>query len=73
MNSSVYKFIATHTLVECGDLPPGIARSGEVPTQYIPCDDNDCAALPHMLKLAVGAKVMLRRNILCEDGLVNGA
>jgi hypothetical protein len=73
VNSSVYKFIATHTLVECGDLPPGIARSGEVPTQYIPCDDNDCAGLPHMLKLAVGAKVMLRRNILCEDGLVNGA
>ena len=26
----------------------------------------------HTLKLAVGATVMLRRNILCEDGL-NGA
>ena len=25
-----------------------------------------------MLKLAVGAKVMLRQNILCEEGLVNG-
>ena len=68
VNSSVYKFIATHTLVECGDLPPGIARSGEVPTQCIPCDDNDCAGLPHMLRLAVGAKAMLRRNILREDG-----
>ena len=26
-----------------------------------------------MLKLAVGSKFMLRRNIFCEDGLVNGA
>ena len=34
---------------------------------------TDCASLPHVLKLAVGAKVMLQRNILCEDGLVNGA
>ena len=73
VNSSIYEFTATHTLVECGDLPPGVARSGEVPAQYIPRDDNDCAGLPHVLKLAVGAKVMLRRNILCEDGLVNGA
>ena len=73
VNSSVYEFIAKHSVVECGDLPPGVARSGEVPTQYIPRDDNDCAGLPHVLKLAVGAKVMLRRNIFCEDGLVNGA
>ena len=73
VNASVYRFDATHTLAECGDLPPGVARSGEVPLEYIPRDDNDCAGLPHVLKLAVGAKVMLRRNILCEDGLVNGA
>ena len=72
MNSSIYEFTATHTLVECGDLPPGVARSGEVPAQYIPHDDNDCAGLPHVLKLAVGAKVMLRQNISCEEGLVNG-
>ena len=36
-------------------------------------DDNDCAGLPRSLKLAVGAQVILRRNILGEDGLVNGA
>ena len=46
VNSSVYEFIAKHSVVECGDLPPGVARSGEVPTQYIPRDDNDCAGFP---------------------------
>ena len=39
----------------------------------IPKDDNNCAGLPHTLKLAAGAQVMLRRNIMCEDDLVNGA
>ena len=38
----------------------------------IPNDDNNCAGLPYSLKLVVGAQVMLRRNIMCEDGLVNG-
>ena len=55
VNASVYRFDATHTLAECGDLPPGVARSGEVPLEYIPRDDNDCTGLPHVLKLAVGA------------------
>ena len=47
--------------------------SRDVPESLIPKDDNNCAGLPHTLKLAVGAQVMLRRNIMCEDGLVNGA
>ena len=44
----------------------------EVPKRLIPQDDKECAALPRRLKLAVGARVMLRRNINCGDGLVNG-
>ena len=47
--------------------------SRDVPEQLIPKDDNNCAGLPHTLKLAVGAQVMLRRNIMCEDSLVNGS
>ena len=47
--------------------------SQDAPEQLIPKNDNTCAGLPHTLKLAVGAQVMLRRNIMCEDGLVNGA
>ena len=43
-----------------------------VPEHLIPTDENSCAGLPRTLKLAVGAQVMLRRNIMCEDGLVNG-
>ena len=47
--------------------------SRDVPQRLIPKDDNNCAGLPYALKLAVGAQVMLRRNIMCEDGLVNGS
>ena len=45
----------------------------EVPERLIPQDDKECAVLPRCLKLAVGARVMLQRNINCGDGFVNGA
>ena len=47
-----------------------VVQHVDVPERLIP---PDCAGLPRSVKLAVGAQVMLRRNILCEDGLVNGA
>ena len=53
------------------NLPHGVT-SRDVSEHLIPKDDNNCAGLPHTLKLALGAQVMLRRNIMCEDGLVNG-
>ena len=68
----VYEFKAEHIILESRYLPHGVT-SRDVPEQLIPKDDNNCAGLPHSLKLAVGAQVMLRRNIMCEDGLVNGA
>ena len=68
----VYEFKAEHIILESQRLPHGVT-SRDVPEHLIPKDDNNCAGLPHTLKLAVGAQVMLRRNIMCEDGLVNGA
>ena len=68
----VYEFKAEHVTLELCSLSHGVT-SRDVPERLIPKDDNNCAELPHTLKLAVGAKVMLRRNIMCEDGLVNGA
>ena len=67
----VYEFKAKHVILESRHLPHGVT-SQDVPEHLIPKDDNNCAGLPHTLKLALGAQVMLRRNIMCEDGLVNG-
>ena len=41
--------------------------------QLIPSDDRDAGGLPLCLKLSVGTKVMLLRNLNVEYGLVNGA
>ena len=68
----VYEFNAEHVILESRYLPHGVT-SRDVPERLIPKNDNNCAGLPRTLKLAVGAQVMLRRNIMCEDGLVNGA
>jgi len=69
----VYEFTAQHCILEFHHLPQGVT-SQTVPEHFIPTDDNGCAGLPCSLKLAVhvGALVMLRCNIMCEDGLVNG-
>ena len=67
-----YSSVREHVILESCSLPHGVT-SRDVPERFIPKDDNNCAGLPHTLKLAAGAQVMLRRNIMCEDGLVNGA
>ena len=61
-STPVYNFKAEHVILESRSLPYGVA-SRDVPERLIPKDDNNCAGLPHTLKLAVGAQVMLRRNI----------
>ena len=73
--STVFEFKGEHSIVDSDSARQsyGVVQHVDVPERLIPPDDNDCAGLPRSVKLAVGAQVMLRRNILCEDGLVNGA
>ena len=71
--STVYKFEAEHSIVESRRQAIGVVSHSTVPEALIPKDDRDCAGLPRTISLAVGAQVMLRRNIVCEEGLVNGA
>ena len=52
---------------------PGVVSHQTVPESLIPSSDRDCAGLQCRVKLAVGAQVMLCCNIICEEGLVNGA
>ena len=48
----VYEFNAEHVILETRYLPHGVT-SRDVPERLIPKDDNNCAGLPHTLKLAV--------------------
>ena len=71
--STVYKFEAEHAILESARQAIGVVSHSAVSEALIPKNDRDCAGLPRTVSLAVGAQVMLRRNIVCEEGLVNGA
>ncbi|CAH1645765.1 unnamed protein product [Spodoptera littoralis] len=43
------------------------------PHNVVPVDPNNCGGLLTSLKIGVGSRIMLRRNISVSDGLVNGA
>ena len=71
-STKIYEF-AEHSIVESTRLMPGVVSHQQVPESLIPSSDRDCAGLSRKVKLAIGAQVILRRNIICEEGLVNGA
>ena len=71
--TKLYTFEAEHAILQSRGQFYANVQYNEVPERLIPQDDKECAALPRRLKLAVGVRVMLRRNINCGDGLVNGA
>ena len=71
--TKLYTFEAEHAILQSRGQFYANVQYNEVPERLIPQDDKECAALPCRLKLAVGARVMLRCNINCGDGLVNGA
>ena len=71
--TKLYTFEAEHAILQSRGQFYASVQYNEVPERLIPQDDKECAALPHRLKLAVGARVMLDRNINCGDRLVNGA
>ena len=72
-DNQLYRIDAEHAILQSRGQFYAHINYNEVPERLIPQDDKDCAALPRQLKLAIGARVLLRRNINCGDGLVNGA
>ena len=65
----VFNVSATHAEL----LPNGVVSSRPVPANLLPRSADECGGLEAYVALAVGARVMLRRNIDTADNLVNGA
>jgi hypothetical protein len=52
-----------------------VRRGSSIPQtvrRQVPLEADNCGGLEQEIKLAVGAREMLRRKIGTEDGLVNG-
>ena len=71
--TKLYILEAEHAILQSRGQFYANVEYNEVPERLIPQNDKECAALPRHMKMAIGARVMLRRNINCGDGLVNGA
>ena len=66
-------FEASHVILESRRCTHGAVSYEHIREELIPNDDKECGGLTRHLNLAVGSEIMLRRNIKCGDGLVNGA
>jgi hypothetical protein len=72
--TAVYKLDAEHCILNAN---PGSGQVGinarTVSSDLIPTGDDDCGGLSKTLRLGIGSRVMLRKNISVLEGLVNGA
>ena len=68
LDSELHTFTAEHIFSQY-DVDPG----HDVPSSLIPEDDTYAGGLPNELQVSVGTRVMLLRNLLTKEGLVNEA
>ena len=68
LSLNFYLQTANHSFLTF-DINPG----GQVSNELIPKHDRNAGGLPLTLHISIGTRIMLLRNLLTEEGLVNGA
>ena len=68
LKSKHHNIIAEHSYT-CGCANHG----SKVNSEHIPDDDRDCGGIPSNLRVSIGTKVILLKNLMTKHGLVNGA
>lgn len=73
MTAQLFQSSRVYTLHAIDESREAATYGKRPPCNVIPADVNNCGGLLHILKLGIGSRVMLRRNISVTEGLVNGA